>query len=135
MEGWTLVSTLVATLLGGGLIGVVFLHRRELPKALAAARKTDAETGRLAAETDDLKIAALERQLGRLDERVEMLESEIAECHQDRDLALAAARFLWDRLRTAAPDDEAVERLRQYLHTSPTFSIPRDMKRRLDDIE
>ncbi|HEU0097321.1 MAG TPA: hypothetical protein VFQ67_00970, partial [Allosphingosinicella sp.] len=66
---------------------------------------------------------------------VEILERQVEECHQDRDLALAAARFLWDRLKIAAPQDEAIEKLRPYLSPMPDLPIPAGMRRRLHDLD
>lgn len=129
------LAAAVAALLSGGLIGVVLLHRRDLPRAMAEARKTEAEAGRITAEADDIKTASLERQLGRLDKRVEMLEHEVEDCHRDRDLALAAARFIWDRLQTVSPGDEVVEALREYLAKPPAFSTPRSMRDQLDKLK
>jgi cell division protein FtsB len=135
MNGWALAGTLLATLLGGGLIGIILQHLREHPRAMAAARKENAEADRLVAETDDIKTASLEGQVNRLDARVKILETQVQDCHQDRDLALAAARFLWDRLHSVAPSDEAVERLRDYLIKPPGLTIPRAMQDGLDRIK
>jgi hypothetical protein len=129
------VWPILSLLLGGGLLGVLLKHRRDYPGAMAAARKVGAEAERVAAETDDIKISSLERQVKRLDERVQMLEGQVEECQQDRDLALAAARFLFDRLSIASPSDEALEKLRPYLTTTPDRPIPRWMGRKITEVD
>jgi hypothetical protein len=134
MNGWQLVATLAGTLFGGGLIGIIFNHWREHPRAVADARKTHAEAERIEVEVEGIKINTLEGQIARLDQRVKLLERQVQDCHQDRDLALAAARYLWDRLQIAAPSDEAVARLRDYLIKPPALTLPRSMEEELGKV-
>lgn len=135
MNDWTVWLALIGTLLGGGLIGAVLKHLRDHPRALADARKTHAEAERITVEVEDIKINALEGQIARLDKRVQLLERQVVDCHQDRDLALAAARYLWDRLNTACPNDEAVDRLRAWLAQPPGLTMPRAMRTEIDKLK
>lgn len=128
------ISMIVSALLGGGLIGVLLRHRRDFPGAMASARKTGAEAQRLEVETENIAITTLEGQVRRLDERVESLEEQVEDCHKDRDLALAAARFLWDRLSIVAPEDKVLDNLRDYIKAPPIRRTPRHMDRQLRDI-
>lgn len=131
------LGTIPGWLTAGGmvtLVGIVLKFLNDRRKTIAEARKTTAEAEMIEAEIDDMTINRLEGQIDRLDRRVKTLETEVKDCHQDRDLALAAARFLWDRLHIAAPDDEAVEKLREYLEKPPTLRVPRSMTRTLSEL-
>ena len=118
-----------------GLLGLVLRYLNDRRKIMADARKVDKEADRLDAENEDIRIASLERQIDRLDRRVKLLETEVEDCHRDRDLALAAARFLHDRLATVSPGDEAIVKLNEYLKSPPAFALPKDMRAKLDELD
>jgi hypothetical protein len=132
------LGTIPGWLTAGGvisLVGIVLKFINDRRRTIAQARKTTAEAEKIEAEVDDITINRLEGQIDRLDKRVRTLERQVQECHQDRDLALAAARFLWDRLNIAAPTDEAVEKLREYLEKPPTLRVPRSMTAKLAELD
>lgn len=121
------LTMILGALLSGGLIGAFLNHLRESPKAKAEAR-------RIGVETDSTHISSLERIIDRHERRIQTLEDQIQDCHKDRDLALTAARFLWDKLSIIAPDDETLAPLRHYLARPPAIMrTPPDMEQKLDE--
>jgi uncharacterized coiled-coil protein SlyX len=70
---------ILAALGGGGVVGAWFTHRRELPKVKAEVRVMDWQRFQKEIDRLDKKIAAQ-------DLRIEELESEVATCHETKEL-------------------------------------------------
>lgn len=63
-------------LIGGGAFGVWLLHRREMPKAKAAAQLTQSEA-------DDRDWGRFQKEIGRLEERIARQDDEIENLRND----------------------------------------------------
>jgi predicted nucleic acid-binding Zn-ribbon protein len=82
---FTVIGNALLPLAGGGLLGVVLENRR-------SAAKAEAEATRTTAETKDMEWARFQREIERLDKksaaqdhRIDQLEKEVRECHEERD--------------------------------------------------
>lgn len=98
-----LVANIVIVLIGGGLVGAWLLHRREGPKAKAAAQLTQSE----ASERD---WGRFQKEIGRLEERISRLERDNEELREDALKSRQRESNLEQKVRSQKNHIERVER-------------------------
>jgi chromosome segregation ATPase len=77
-----LILNLVTFLIGGGALGIWLMHRREMPKAQAAANKITSDAALVKSEAADRDWDRFHAEIARLEERVEKAESRAAGCEE-----------------------------------------------------
>lgn len=84
---WAVIQSIGQLLIGGGVIAAFLLHLREGPKALAEARRVTVETGAA-------QWASLQKEIGRLEGRLEKVEKENEELRERIDRQRGRERTL-----------------------------------------
>jgi len=81
----TIIGGVIIPLAGGGLVGAVLENRRNAAKSAAEADKTKAETVNMDWSRFQAEIARLDKKGAAQDDRIEQLEKDVRECHEERD--------------------------------------------------
>jgi hypothetical protein len=98
-----LILNAITFLIGGGALGIWLIHRREMPKAKAAADKITSDAALVKSEATDRDWLRFHQEIARLEERVEKAEARAAGC-EDRE------RELRNRLATAEDEIRGLQR-------------------------
>jgi chromosome condensin MukBEF ATPase and DNA-binding subunit MukB len=92
-----LILNAVMILISGGALGIWLRHRREMPKATAAANKLTSDAALVKSEAHDRDWERFHQEIARLEIRVEKTEKRASDC-EERESEL--------RKRLATAEDE-----------------------------